>query len=206
MNFIYPAIIATVFFIYYDATKNKIGKIPGENRFTNLSAGMWAFGAFMLWIIVFPLYLANRSKLIEKAKEHPQPVSEPGRAIKLCLLGALLLLSLTGSILDSSLFTSETTGGEMLSEMTGVWRGADGTMVTVDLASPNKSIKVNENTVPVTVRAVDEVNLIVTLNASIRGENEIWTLRQNYTNDKTFILAMTLPNGASGELSFVRNI
>lgn len=201
MNFIYPAIIATVFFIYYDATKNKIGKIPGENRFTNLSAGMWAFGALMLWIIVFPLYLINRSKLIEKARENPQVVSGAGRGIKLGLLATLFLLSLAGTMLNSGTVT-----GDILSEMTGVWRGGDGTMITVDLVNTIKSIKVNQDAVPVTVADVDSENLIVTLNASVRGEKTIWTLRQNYAEDKTFTLTMTLDDGARAELSFVRNI
>lgn len=206
MNFIYPAIIATVIFIYYDATKNNIGKIPGEKRFTNLSAGMWAFGAFMLWIIVFPLYLISRSKLIEKARENPQRVSGPGRTVKLSLLGVLFLLSMAGAILDAPILNSGRTEEDIPSEITGIWRGSDGTMITVDLISPNKSIKVNEDSVPVTVASVDDKNLIVTLNATIRDEKMVWTLRQNYADDKTFTLTMTLENGVQDNLSFVRNI
>ena len=79
-------------FVYYDATKNKIGKIADEKRFTNMSAGMWSVGVLLLWIIIFPLYLIKRSSLIEKAKENPQDVSLRGG--KLAFLSVVSLASI----------------------------------------------------------------------------------------------------------------
>lgn len=67
-------VLGCVLFVYLDATKNKIGKVLEVKRFTNMSAGMWATGTAMLWIIVFPLYLFNRKKLIDTAEEKPQVV------------------------------------------------------------------------------------------------------------------------------------
>ncbi|GJQ22150.1 MAG: hypothetical protein HBSIN02_25050 [Bacteroidia bacterium] len=76
--------------VYYDASKNRIGKIPGEKGFTNASAGMWSLSCWILWFIVFPLYLLNRNQLLEKAKQHPQ---EPSRLRNLIIfLYATLLV------------------------------------------------------------------------------------------------------------------
>ncbi len=65
-------ICATSMWVYWDATANKIGKIEGEGGLFNMSAGAWAAVTLGLWIVGFPAYLINRSRLIEKAKEHPQ--------------------------------------------------------------------------------------------------------------------------------------
>lgn len=76
-------------FVYFDATKNKIGKIPDVKGFLNMSAGMWSFGVIFLWIIIFPLYLFKRSTLIEIAKENPQTVSM--RGAKLAFLSLICI-------------------------------------------------------------------------------------------------------------------
>lgn len=87
-------ILATIVFVYWDATKNKIGKIPDEKGFFNLSAGLWATGTALLWIVVFPAYLIKRDKLLEKAKTHPIEASaRPAKLTALCLVGALFVFS-----------------------------------------------------------------------------------------------------------------
>lgn len=58
--------------VYYDATKNKIGKIPRAKGFFNIQAGMWGVATLLLWILVFPAYLIKRSGLLEKTKQHPK--------------------------------------------------------------------------------------------------------------------------------------
>jgi hypothetical protein len=75
-------IVVTVsaLFVYYDASKNNIGSIPGETGFTNADAGMWATSTLLLWIIAFPIYLLNRSQLIEKANANPKEPSK-GRSV-----------------------------------------------------------------------------------------------------------------------------
>ena len=87
-TFVWAVIFATAIGIYIDATANKIGKIPGRRSMINNSAGMWAVGTILLWIVVFPLYLFKRGKLIELAKETPVPANN--RA------GVIVLMSFIG--------------------------------------------------------------------------------------------------------------
>ncbi|NTV51256.1 MAG: hypothetical protein HGA69_00260 [Desulfobulbaceae bacterium] len=87
-------VLGCVLYVYLDATKNKIGKVPEVKRFTNMSAGMWATGTAMLWIVVFPLYLLNRKKLIDIAEEKPQVVPSFRRYTITGLLAATCILLL----------------------------------------------------------------------------------------------------------------
>ncbi len=91
-NFVYLIVAASILFVYYDTTKNKIGKISGEKGFLNLSPGLWAIATWLLWIVAFPLYLINRSKLIEKAKQNPQEISDKKRKVVLGILGVIVAL------------------------------------------------------------------------------------------------------------------
>ena len=95
-------------FVYYDATKNKIGKITEEKSgILNSSAEAWAITTLLLWIVAFPLYLINRSKLIEKAKQHPQEVGKNKRRIVLGVITVLVFLFLlNGVFLTSSVKSS----------------------------------------------------------------------------------------------------
>lgn len=79
--------------IYYDASNNKIGSIPGEKGFTNADAGMWATTTLLLWIIALPIYLLNRSQLIERAKTSPVEPSK-WRNIIVVVLSVFVFLSL----------------------------------------------------------------------------------------------------------------
>ena len=78
--------------VYYDASKNKIGSIPGEKGFTNADAGIWATTTLLLWIIAFPIYLLNRSQLIEKAKLNPREPSK-WRNVIFVILSIFVLFS-----------------------------------------------------------------------------------------------------------------
>ncbi len=94
MSIITYLVLACALFVYLDATKNKIGKVPEVNKFTNMSAGMWATGTALLWIVVFPLYLLNRRKLISIAEEKPQTVPSFRRYTVAGLLAATYMLLL----------------------------------------------------------------------------------------------------------------
>jgi hypothetical protein len=75
--------------VYWDATDKKIGKIPGEKGFSNMSAGGWGTVTALLWVVGFPIYLSKRNSLTERAKT--QPIEVKRRWLKLsifCLLGA----------------------------------------------------------------------------------------------------------------------
>lgn len=87
--FIWLVIGASATWVYFDATRHKIGKIPGKGGMTNMSAGAWAIVTFLLWIVGMPVYLVSRRRLIEEAAAHP--VEPSGRVAKLALMGLLTL-------------------------------------------------------------------------------------------------------------------
>lgn len=64
-------IVGSAIYVYYDATKNKIGRVPGLADKFNLRAGAWGLGFLWLWPVFFPLYLVKRNELIQRAKENP---------------------------------------------------------------------------------------------------------------------------------------
>lgn len=89
-------IVGSTFLVYFDASKNKIGKIPTEKGLFNNSAGLWAVGTLLLWIIFFPAYLIKRSSLVEKADINPQEPS--ARTLKLVMIGVIFVLVLLSDL------------------------------------------------------------------------------------------------------------
>ncbi|MCH8321869.1 MAG: hypothetical protein IIB64_02190 [Proteobacteria bacterium] len=71
--------------LYWDATKNKIGKIKGEKGFLNMHAGGWAFLALWTFLFIGPItwvvYLVKRRNLIAKAKNHPVGLTSSHRIL-----------------------------------------------------------------------------------------------------------------------------
>lgn len=100
-NIIYLLVIWSVLFVYVDATHNKIGKIPGKKGLLNNSAGVWSIGTLLLWIVVFPLYLINRKKLIEGAKENPQEIPGKRKKIVIAFISVVFALVLFNVIFSS---------------------------------------------------------------------------------------------------------
>jgi hypothetical protein len=88
--FIWLVVCASAMWVYYDATRHKIGKIPNKSGMTNMSAGAWAVVTFFMWIVGLPVYLINRQRLIQEAST--SPVEPSGRALKLVAMGLLTLL------------------------------------------------------------------------------------------------------------------
>ncbi len=80
-------ISATALWVYLDATRNKIGKIPGTGGAFNMSAGAWGAVTLLLWIVGFPAYLIKRGSLIAQAKD--KPIEVTGRGGKATVLGIL---------------------------------------------------------------------------------------------------------------------
>lgn len=77
----------TANWVYFDATQNKIGKIPNNRGFFNLSAGAWCAVTLGIWIIGFPAYIIKRSTLLNIAKTNP--VNVKGRIIKMIFVGLI---------------------------------------------------------------------------------------------------------------------
>lgn len=91
-------VAASSVWVYFDATKNKIGKLSGAKGMFNMSAGAWAVATLLLWIVTFPAYLIKRSSLMASAAT--TPVGTSGRGIKLTLLtfvAVLLVLAQLGT-------------------------------------------------------------------------------------------------------------
>lgn len=110
----YFVVLGCMIFVYWDATRNNIGKIPGEKGFTNSSAGMWAVGTGILWIVIFPLYLINRKKLIEKAKENPQVVPKWRPVAVTASLLAVFALMLMGQFGNATPTCTDSTVKELV--------------------------------------------------------------------------------------------
>jgi hypothetical protein len=90
MNILTLFIMASGIWVYWDASENKIGRIPGAKGSTNTSAGSWGVVTLGLWIVGFPMYLMNRTRLIEAAKENP--VESGARPLKALMLAIPLML------------------------------------------------------------------------------------------------------------------
>ena len=82
--------------VYWDAAKNKVGKVPGEDGPHNLSAARWA----LLSALGVPgvIYFMNRKELLARAVEHPVEADHVRRnlAIILCSMGFLVFASSLG--------------------------------------------------------------------------------------------------------------
>lgn len=86
-------VVVSTVWVYYDATKHKVGKKAGGKGFTNMSAGAWGIATLLIWIIAFPTYLICRSTLIEQANENPVEVK--GRSAKIAafaVIGAVIVV------------------------------------------------------------------------------------------------------------------
>jgi hypothetical protein len=84
--------------VYWDATAKKIGMDPSEKfkYFDNMSAGRWSVFTLFVWIVGFPMYLARRRALTERARAHPVEVR--GRWVKLSALGFVGALGVFGTV------------------------------------------------------------------------------------------------------------
>ena len=107
---------ASILWVYYDATNNRIGKIRRGGLFS-FSAGEWASYCLLLWFVFFPLYLYKRKYLIEKAQSDPIEVSNT--KIKLGVLGvfSFILIIIPALNIDSSDFTFSSSDAYVFEEI-----------------------------------------------------------------------------------------
>jgi hypothetical protein len=93
------AVLAIALFIYLDAAGNKIGRVKGERSLINFPAGLWAAFVFLIIIVGLPLYLFFRSRLIDRAKDHPVILTPKHKRKVLVVLTVLgLAISIIASI------------------------------------------------------------------------------------------------------------
>lgn len=77
------------FWVYWDATRNNIGRIPDADGFFDLSAIGWASATACVAWLAFPAYIVKRPELKRRAAS--APIITPWRRQKLCALGAALI-------------------------------------------------------------------------------------------------------------------
>lgn len=100
-------------------------------------------------------------------------------------------------------------GFSTMYDVSGVWRGdSDGAMVMIDLSNAsNKSISVNGNQYLINDINVDENDEIISMQVNgANGSHVTWTLRKFESEDGSFYINLTLPNGVQDTLSFVREL
>ena len=77
------------FWVYFDATKNRIGKIKGSKSSLNMSALGWS-GISVFAVGLWLIYLLSRPKLISLAKENPSDTGRVKSEIYLLLIGYIV--------------------------------------------------------------------------------------------------------------------
>ncbi len=203
MEFINLIIVLSTFFVYWDCTRNHIGKNSTEKGLLNNSAGVWTIGTCLLWIVVFPLYLINRKKLKQKAIDVPQVVPSLRRNVTLGLLFVISVLIVVGQFSNSVTLDDNS----LLSDVSGVWKASDGTIVTIAFEdSLNQKIQFDDAAFPVTINQVDLTNDVVVITVVKDEIEKVWSIQKIIDPDESFQLLITLANGAQDQLTFIRNI
>ena len=103
MNFlnIILSIIVTIsaLWVYIDASKNKIGNSPQGGLLNVGAGGWWGVLCLLLWVVIFPLYLIKRSKLIAFAKANP---AEPkNRNIKIGIFSFIAVITIWWNVFST---------------------------------------------------------------------------------------------------------
>jgi len=141
VDIMWVVVTGSAFMVYYDASKYKIGSIPDVTGFTNADAGVWATTTLVLWIISFPIYLLNRSQLIEKAKFHPKEPSQ-FRGIILAIFGLFFAFAFFNLIKNIESHSSSSWGDNYPSSST---RPIDQRQTYTELSGIQFCAKVDEN-------------------------------------------------------------
>jgi hypothetical protein len=96
----------------------------------------------------------------------------------------------------------------LLQEVSGVWKGSNIGLITLNLVGEKKTIEIGGKEGTVTVKDIDTENHIIPLYVTLaNGQKVIWTLRQIRDDEtNTFILLLTTHSGAQEPLSFVRKL
>ena len=124
LNAIYVVLkVISLIWVYRDATKNGIGKIPGVR---GMSVGRWAIGTALMWIVVFPAYLIKRNRLIAAAKQFPIEVEDrPFKMFSLVVAGGVWLLVAFSAAANTGLPTCSNSAatqivGKLITELPAV--------------------------------------------------------------------------------------
>jgi len=147
-------VCASAIWVYLDATKNNIGKIPGGKGMFNASAGAWATVTLLLWIIGFPAYLIKRNALIAAAQENPVAVT--GRAKKIAVLVICCCLYLLIFNIDLLTNRQDNAQSSTVDQAADQSEQAHADMQNTSFNTSDKSINTNGN-VLVAVNKIDKM-------------------------------------------------
>ncbi|GAB6261260.1 hypothetical protein [Photobacterium sp. R1] len=185
MNWVYGAIVIIILAILLP---EKIGSAIG-------------LGYLLSW------YFSSAQQQVKYVREkHNNAYRKNGWAKPI----GIAVVSLNSFILVAGIattyFDSDLQQEVALTDVSGVWRAnQDGTMVTLKLDGKIKTIDINGQEIPVEVQGFDYENKILSLVVN-NNPSIIWSVRQIFYKDGTFILSLTLHDGTQDDLSFVRNL
>jgi flagellar biosynthesis/type III secretory pathway M-ring protein FliF/YscJ len=73
---IVPIVIGTSIWVYFDAKEIGVKKVEGKSV-VNPGPVAWLIGCLLLWIVVFPIYLAKRAGFKERLRKAGQSAQPP---------------------------------------------------------------------------------------------------------------------------------
>lgn len=109
LSIFYLIVPLSALWVYWDATRNKIGIVrdeQGKRRKGTYSALELALTTLILWIYGFPAYIIKRKQLIQIAKDNPVESAKVKTFLKV-----FSILALIGLI--ACIFTFETTNSRL---------------------------------------------------------------------------------------------
>lgn len=95
MHYLIALLGGLAYGVYLDATKHKIGRVPGDDLADNHSAGGWAGRALLIAPAI--AYLRKRPRLLERAAEHPVEAPHARRNKVLILAGLMTAVFLASA-------------------------------------------------------------------------------------------------------------
>jgi hypothetical protein len=73
---IVPIVIGTSIWVYFDAKEIGAKRVGGKS-FVNMGPVAWMVCCLLLWIVVFPIYLAKRAGFKERFRKAGQSAQPP---------------------------------------------------------------------------------------------------------------------------------
>lgn len=131
--------------------------------------------------------------------------------IAICIVATALAScnqAATPRVVDTAA-TAAAAAPSMLTDISGVWRASDGTMVSIVYEDKRLRLLFGADAIPVQVGAIDEQNHTTNLKVTLLdGKPGIWTVAQVFdpSNKEAFNLQFTMHDGTQDQLSFVRKI
>lgn len=151
-----------------------------------------AISSFPLFAVFINIYLGFKAK-----KE--LPIGEVAFNWK-----NIFILFIIQLVLASILFSMSPLGQKeaILSDVSGVWESSASEKVVINLIDSKKSIDIEGQNFPVTIKEINFEKHIVKVNVG----KEYWVVQQKFADDGKFTLLIRLHTGKIDELSYVKEL